>query len=574
MYKRLVYLISVVLVLCLAGSAAGNTFTDAGPTHLWSDPGNWSDGVPYQDGPGKWANMTVDNTICIIDSSIPDANANGFYPGCYGGDNEFYMTGGGLTIQHFNIGRGREPGTVGYAEITGGVINATGSFQIPNQFDLREPNWDMIQGHLDLHGGIINANGFTMGDRTTAPGGGVGTMDVTEGTLIVNGDKTANIQSCIDSGWITAWGGTGTLQLDYNERNPGKTTLTARPPVQVKPYLVNPSNNATGVQPDVVFGWTPGALAQVPNGYDIYIGTSFDAVNDADKTSHPDVEYYNVDANSFGPLSLGLSEAYYWRVDAVNDVHPDKLWKSDVGKFTVADYAIVDDMESYGWEITPGLPGGSIYYTWKDGEGWIEPAPGWGGNGTGAVLELEQTPGITHQSEQAMWYVYDNDGTNSWGTSGLAYYSEAKADIVDLPIGSDWTVYDAKALELWFHGIAGNAATEQMWVALEDTTGTDAVIPYDGSMNDITLEEWKLWRISLQDFVDVDLANVKSIAIGFGVRGNATTPGGVGTVYFDDIRVYPCRPGGLAADFNGDCVVDLRDVAIFVDSWCDKSLWP
>ena len=111
-------------------------------------------------------------------------------------------------------------------------------------------------------------------------------------------------------------------------------------------------------------------------------------------------------------------------------------------------------------------------------------------------------------------------------------------------------------------------------VALEDTTGTDAVMPYDGSMNDITLEEWKLWRISLQDFVDVDLANVKSIAIGFGVRGNTTTPGGVGTVYFDDIRVYPCRPGGLAADFNGDCVVDLRDVAIFVDSWCDKSLWP
>ena len=76
-----------------------------------------------------------------------------------------------------------------------------------------------------------------------------------------------------------------------------------------------------------------------------------------------------------------------------------------------------------------------------------------------------------------------------------------------------------------------------------------------------------------------DLADVKSIAIGFGLRGNTTTRGGAATVYaapphFDDIRVYPCRPGGLITDLNHDCVIDFKDVSILVDSWLEKRLSP
>jgi len=71
-----------------------------------------------------------------------------------------------------------------------------------------------------------------------------------------------------------------------------------------------------------------------------------------------------------------------------------------------------------------------------------------------------------------------------------------------------------------------------------------------------------------------DPADVKSIAIGFGLRGNTTTRGGAGMVYLDDIRAYPCRPGGLATDLSDDCVVDFRDLAIFMDSWLEKRLSP
>lgn len=56
--------------------------------------------------------------------------------------------------------------------------------------------------------------------------------------------------------------------------------------------------------------------------------------------------------------------------------------------------------------------------------------------------------------------------------------------------------------------------------------------------------------------------------------GNTTTRGGAGTVFFDDIRVYPCRLDGLVADFNGNCVVNLKNLAILVDSWLEKRLSP
>jgi len=36
----------------------------------------------------------------------------------------------------------------------------------------------------------------------------------------------------------------------------------------------------------------------------------------------------------------------------------------------------------------------------------------------------------------------------------------------------------------------------------------------------------------------VDLTDVDKIIIGFGTKGNTTTPGGSGTVFFDDIRLY------------------------------------
>jgi len=101
----------------------------------------------------------------------------------------------------------------------------------------------------------------------------------------------------------------------------------------------------------------------------------------------------------------------------------------------------------------------------------------------------------------------------------------------------------------WAHqdiGILSNAA-EPLYVAVSNTTGNPAVVVNDDA-NAAQIDTWTEWVIPLQAFADqgIDLTNVTSIAIGLGTRGNMTTPGGSGKMYFDDVRLY--RPREAAAE--------------------------
>ena len=86
-----------------------------------------------------------------------------------------------------------------------------------------------------------------------------GRIDITAGTLIVNGDARTQINGYVSSGWFTAYGGTGTLNMDYDAINPGKTTVTASasslPGLATNP---NPANGATGVSITNDLSWTAG----------------------------------------------------------------------------------------------------------------------------------------------------------------------------------------------------------------------------------------------------------------------------------------------------------------------------
>jgi hypothetical protein len=82
---------------------------------------------------------------------------------------------------------------------------------------------------------------------------------------------------------------------------------------------------------------------------------------------------------------------------------------------------------------------------------------------------------------------------------------------------------------------------EPMYVALND----NAVVYHDNPKA-AQIDTWTEWNIDLQVFADqgVNLTNVDKIAIGFGDRNPDTSgqAGGSGTMYFDDIRLYPLRP--------------------------------
>jgi len=74
-------------------------------------------------------------------------------------------------------------------------------------------------GHINLYGGTITTGVLGMS------GTGTGTMDIEAGTLIVNGDQTGAMTFLQSEGWITAYGGTGTVMMDFGVTNAGQTTL-------------------------------------------------------------------------------------------------------------------------------------------------------------------------------------------------------------------------------------------------------------------------------------------------------------------------------------------------------------
>jgi len=94
----------------------------------------------------------------------------------------------------------------------------------------------------------------------------------------------------------------------------------------------------------------------------------------------------------------------------------------------------------------------------------------------------------------------------------------------------DWTEEGVGVLSIWFRGNSDNAA-EPMYVALNGS----AVVTHENP-NAAQITTWTQWNIDLQAFADqgVNLSNVNSITIGL-----SSGTGGTGTMYFDDIRLYP-----------------------------------
>ena len=90
-------------------------------------------------------------------------------------------------------------------------------------------------------------------------------------------------------------------------------------------------------------------------------------------------------------------------------------------------------------------------------------------------------------------------------------------------------------------GIAYNDA-ELLYVAVSNATGLPAVVFHDDPAAS-QIDTWTEWIIPLSAFADqgIVLINVDRIAIGLGIKGNMTTPGGRGKMYFDDIRLYRSR---------------------------------
>jgi regulation of enolase protein 1 (concanavalin A-like superfamily) len=164
--------------------------------------------------------------------------------------------------------------------------------------------------------------------------------------------------------------------------------------------------------------------------HDVYLGLDKAAVEAATTGDKTGIYRGRQAAASYTPpeeLAWGTGP-YYWRIDEVQAdgaVNTGLVWS-----FTVADFLIVDDMESYTDD-----EGSRIYETWIDG--WT--------NNTGAVVGNLTAPfaetTIVHSGSQAMPIDFNNAKT--------PFYSEAEQTFSPL---QDWTTNDVTTLTVWVRG--------------------------------------------------------------------------------------------------------------------------
>ena len=70
----------------------------------------------------------------------------------------------------------------------------------------------------------------------------------------------------------------------------------------------------------------------------------------------------------------------------------------------------------------------------------------------------------------------------------------------------------------------------------------------DGDPAATQINTWTQWSIPLEDFTDpdLDLSDIQNISIGVGTKGDMSTAGGEGILFFDDIRLHiPVDPNDM-----------------------------
>ena len=191
---------------------------------------------------------------------------------------------------------------------------------------------------------------------------------------------------------------------------------------------------AAGSIPDMddtkPLSWSPGDNAAQ---HDVYFGTNPDAVDNADTSDTTGIYRGRQNFASYTPPeALEYNLTYYWRIDEYNT--DGTVSKGSVWAFTIADFILVDDFESYN-DLDPMDPNSNrIFLKWLDG--YLQPT-------NGSIVGYEVPPfaetGTVYDGGQAMPYFYNNSVGNSEATMTLSY-------------PRDWTKHSVEALSLWFVG--------------------------------------------------------------------------------------------------------------------------
>ena len=368
----------------------------------------------------------------------------------------------------------------------------------------------------------------------------------------------------------------------------------------VQPYTAynpDPADGAKFVDLDATLGWQPGYGAAL---HTVYVGTSFDDVNDAVGGSPSGTAIHS-------PGSLEPEKVYYWRVD---EFSPPTTHKGDIWTFTTpgavgnpqpANAAVdVPMIATLSWTPADNAASSDLYFgTDADAvKNATTASPEYVGNK--ALGSESHDPGRLAFDAEYYWRV---DAVYAAETVKGLLWSFSTADFIavddfesyndidppdpasnrifdkwidgfgtttngalvgnDLPPYAEQTIVHGGAQSMPYsydNNMKTSEATLTLvyprdWTAegvtklslwFRGDSGNAAermfvalngnVVVYNDNPAGTQTTKWNEWVIDLQAFAGVDLTNINTITIGFGTKSSPAA-GGTGTMYFDDIRL-------------------------------------
>jgi hypothetical protein len=396
-------------------------------------------------------------------------------------------------------GNGAGPGQVGWD-----VMTEAGQLDYGSLTRVDDGQWHHICGVWDNGTATIYIDGEP--EPSAVLGTVVGTGNVRYGFIGANSEATE----------FNGARGTGVpidgLMDDIRVYRKALTQAEIQAIMRPDPQLAYEPNPGSGARLDVTqvsqLTWRAGDGA---TQHDVYLGTDRDAVIAADATDETGIYQGRQTATSYSPtLEWGMD--YFWRVDEV--AADGTAANGTIWSFTITDYLIVDDFESYT-NFSPNR----VFQTWIDGLGF-SPDPnfpdGNAGNGTNAIVGYDPAAGdimelaVVNSDSQSMPVDYNNVFAPG--------YAEAERTFVP---AQNWTREGVTALVIHFAGRADN--TGQLYAEINGTR-----VNYPDDAADIASTEWIAWEIDLAS-VGTNLTSVSSLTIGI--------EGGAGLLFIDDIRL-------------------------------------
>lgn len=273
------------ILLCVVGTLHADTRWNGTVDKLWSNPANWSNGVPDNTQKAQFVTPTVPE--CIVD--FAGAAAKWLAVGDNGGGT-LRIVAGSLTVLDWSIISYAEANVgdqAGHLEVVGGVLNCQarifvgfmgeGFMVVDNDAVVNVNNQNLGigeeatgKGHLYLKGGVMN---LWAGGSTLHVTKGKSEIDFSGGTLTLTNtvENRATVTQAITDGIMKAYSGAGKVVVDL-DGTPGRIVIKGIHHLQPAPtdggavsagtvelswVLPDPCQPGKTVYADVYFGTDP-----------------------------------------------------------------------------------------------------------------------------------------------------------------------------------------------------------------------------------------------------------------------------------------------------------------------------